>query len=507
MPFYGHWLTYTARFLNSSHGYYFLEINDYKNELKLGNQIIISLSNKLYPAKLSIQNHKKGAYVLISKDLLEDFDLKKYFKVQINYLNDMFHSKVTQHNLVIPKRLVSKEHFKRDDIVYLSAYSLTGDTIYFKNLISKVVKNSKENKFILNVPTKYGIEEAVFKLNPAQIPQLSSPLDDILNGLNLAKFGNDKIVFFYGKNKKPAFIYENGVLNNEIIYYLGAYFADGAKKGYKWLINASSPEQAKFYFKMHHSLIYNPNIDCYVRLTVKNYITDKEVLGYWHDNSDLVVSKVSRLPSKSDRIPPNYLKYGSLVMREHNASIHTFYIKLINYIIDNEIIKKNSKRNALDFILGFLEGDGFVAPKSSSGEIGLAVSKSEVGIMEKILKVTGLNYWVSNKNTNGPSIFVYSRDILTNLPYIYMDLFKFYPKRRYKFIERLTDSPMSEFILGKRTKIANWIKGYLKNKNLILDNGNLTTSGEHIREILLHLIKENSKYNNDLRPSPEPIFS
>ena len=143
---YDSWPEYNTRLLKGSHGYYFLEINDNKEGLKIGNQIIIYLSGRLYPTKLSIQNYKKGAYILLSKDLLRNFDVGKYFKVKINYLDDKFHAKVSQHNLVIPKRIAFKDCLKKDDTVYLSAYDIINNKIYFKNLISSDGNLTAEGK-------------------------------------------------------------------------------------------------------------------------------------------------------------------------------------------------------------------------------------------------------------------------------------------------------------------------------------------------------------------------
>ena len=40
-----------------------------------------------------------------------------------------------------------------------------------------------------------------------------------------------------------------------LTFYLGAYFADGTRKGNSWGICASIFEQAKYYLKMHKFLI------------------------------------------------------------------------------------------------------------------------------------------------------------------------------------------------------------------------------------------------------------
>jgi hypothetical protein len=48
---------------------------------------------------------------------------------------------------------------------------------------------------------------------------------------------------------------------SDLAFYLGAYFADGTRKGNSWAICASTFEQAKYYLKMHNFWLKTQNLN------------------------------------------------------------------------------------------------------------------------------------------------------------------------------------------------------------------------------------------------------
>ena len=71
-------------------------------------------------------------------------------------------------------------------------------------------------------------------------------------GNTLSQINGNELAIFDGKQK--SVVIPADISYEEIALYMGAYFADGTRKGNSWGICASTSEQAKFYLKMHSAL-------------------------------------------------------------------------------------------------------------------------------------------------------------------------------------------------------------------------------------------------------------
>ena len=127
---------------------------------------------------------------------------------------------------------------------------------------------------------------------------------------------------------------------------------------------------------------------------------------------------------------PNKNQYGSLVLKENRQLTQIFYNELLNFLYD-EVITKNNKILATNFICGAMEGDGCVNSKTH-GHIIITTNNKEIELLKDICDRSYLKYsirrWKGKKNR--VDLVIGSLEIIKNIPILKDKLFKYYPKRR-----------------------------------------------------------------------------
>jgi hypothetical protein len=143
---------------------------------------------------------------------------------------------------------------------------------------------------------------------------------------------------------------------------------------------------------------------------------------------------------------------------------------------------------ATQFINGVLEGDGYSSAKGR-GHLGITTNKKEALILNEIMPFTGLNFNYRIEGGNRASIILHSTSLLTNILRLKDDIFKYYPKRRKRFIERFLNTGSAKFLIGKQDYASGWVKAHLVKEGILDEDYNLTKKGKNIRKSLMELTK------------------
>lgn len=463
--------------------------NNYYNNFKFGENLRVKILSKnnlsvFYP---TISNYKNYLGVYIPKRICAANKLLgKEIKVKIEKL-DGFHSRLTSDGrLYIPRVVAKKYNLRKNDLVIIKGNIGNKSLEKICKIHTRKKKNKKEYFCIFsresrNLEGIFLIKEKLEKGN------ISDILKFILANVNYGIINEEKIVAFF-TNKTPITIPYEIKMDNNLVYYLGCYFADGIKRGTSWGITASTFEQANFYLKMHKGLILNPNLHFYISITSRTSINKNELIKRWKDKCKINVENVKI--KISDKHSKKVNRYGSLIIREYTRSTQMFYRRLLEYCIQ-KIIREKNKEFALDFICGVLEGDG--SPSANSrGHIIISANKNDAKILEKILKISGLHFGIE-KNSNKVSIRINSLSILKNIEILQNKIFKYYPKRRKKFIERFFRIGAVKYILGQQNYCSSWVKAWLKNEKFLNENYKLTPKGLGIKSTLVKMLKSVSR--------------
>ena len=177
-----------------------------------------------------------------------------------------------------------------------------------------------------------------------------------------------------------------------------------------------------------------------------------------------------------------------MIFREHRKLTQIFYNRLIDFVC-KKIETNNDRELSIDFICGVLEGDGS-ASSGSRGHIIISTNEKDAIKLESVMKVSGLNFKVCKENTGRVYIRIGALGILKNLPELKDKIFRYYPKRRKKFIERFTDIGANRFILGKQNRASAWVKSFLKENKILDENYKLTDYGKEVKKCLADMVKE-----------------
>ncbi len=459
---------------------------NYYNHFKVGESAKVKIldeeTTSVFYSTISNYKEYRGFYIpqgiCIGRKLLG-----KLVKVEVKKLEG-FHSRLmSDGRLYIPKAVAEKFNLKENDLIVIKG------NVNGKNLerICKTCLRKRRNKveYFCIFSRDYSGLEGVFQVKRKLTKgKLSSILKFVLTNVNYGKLDKERIIVFFTK-KKPIVISSKLKINNDLVYYLGCYFADGTKRGGNWGIVASTFEQANFYLKMHKRLILNPDLHSYISVTSKKPVDKDELIKKWKGKCLIEIENVR--VRRTDKHPRKINPYGSLILKEYAQSIQLFYRRLLEYTIQ-KIVKEKNRKLALNFFCGVLEGDG--SPSSyPPGSILVASNKNDVKILEKMLEICGLKFW-KEKISNKISIRVNALTILKEIEILSKKIFKYYPSRRKKLVERLCKVGAVRFILGKQDYCSYWVRIWLRNNGILDKNYELTSRGLRIKNCLFRMIDE-----------------
>ena len=275
----------------------------------------------------------------------------------------------------------------------------------------------------------------------------------------------------------------------EFIHYFGCYYADGTKKGWAWRISASTPEQAVYYIDIYNKLVIGNQL--VFELTYSKKPSDKrkqaqikkDLVKYWKEEADVEIEekRIRLRETKHDNVR-KWNKCGSLGIKDNRNLVMEIHLRVMDAItnyLNNECM---NDKDLWDFLFGILEGDGSVSGGVNRIGVGFAFHNDDK-IIRELLDRLKLKYSVDTSRVKrGEGFGVYASiwlfEILSNLRILSQNLFKYYPKRRNLFIERLQKQKTVKLILEN------------KEPGLFLSlKGDEKVDFEDLKSILINLFK------------------
>lgn len=298
---------------------------------------------------------------------------------------------------------------------------------------------------------------------------------------------NDCSLIIFKGNKVPAVI-NSKFQYSDIALYLGAYFADGTKKGNSWAICASTFEQANFYWKMHKFLVKDTRPEFTISYTdINNEKYDKTVgrlKKTWEKETNIKVNKFRIHTTAGGKLHSKHNQHVTLIVREHRQILLDFYNGLLEILID-EIVSKRNKKLAFAFLCGVIEGDG-CAPARKRGHISIALDRKNSDILKNIVKITGIEFKITKEGEDKYFLRIGALEILKNFFYFENKLFALYPKRKEKLFERLKTVGAVKYLIGNHEP-ASWVKTWFLKNGFTDKSYKLTKKGIKLRNALKNL--------------------
>ncbi|MHA1419867.1 MAG: hypothetical protein ACTSPO_13195 [Candidatus Heimdallarchaeaceae archaeon] len=122
------------------------------------------------------------------------------------------------------------------------------------------------------------------------------------------------------------------------------------------------------------------------------------------------------------------------------------------------------------FLFGILEGDGSISGGKKRFGIGFACHKDDTVIRQSLDRLQ-IKYAVDlsrirNETGSGIQIDFWLFEVLNNIEVLFENLFRYYPKRRLRFIERLLKQSTVRYIMGEIDRLAPISKKYFSESTL-----------------------------------------
>ncbi len=279
------------------------------SQFRLGDRLLIQgLSNEeeffSFIVPIRKTNASMGFYV--PSEIIAAFSLIGKELLFQAYKTEYFVSQITQGKRVqIPLEVIEELELKEGSIARVEL--TLGEKVFSEVIIvSKTPRKGKrdEHHFVVrmnDVPVKRQAKVKIIEKFPIidpQKPNQETPKNQTMETLLLpslfpdavlGKIDENEMIIFLGRHK--PIITPISLKISDIAHYFGCYYADGTKKGSGWSINASTPQQAKYYVAMYHSLISSDDlhfeltytkraIDATISSDIKNHL-----LSYWINSS------------------------------------------------------------------------------------------------------------------------------------------------------------------------------------------------------------------------------
>jgi len=407
-------------------------------------------------------------------------------KVRLTDLNG-FYSRISSDGIIyIPQDIVKNQKLRQNDVVLIRVIK---NNKVIKEKYTKIAVHRKRNKleYVCVFDKNFYGKELIFQIkkeaSEEKVSRINLIIRKILKNFYFT-FVNKNLVIVFKGNKVPAVINTN-LKYSDVVFYLGAYFADGTRKGNSWAICASTFEQARYYLKMHNFLIKDSRPEFAISYTniynIEPVELKKNLVEIWQKEVSIKVNKF-RIRKPSGKSISKWNKYGTLVIREHRQILLDFYNALLESLV-KEISLKKDKKLAIDFVCGVMEGDG-CAPAKKRGHITIATNKEDLDILKNIVKVAQINFKVIQQS-NKYILRIGALEILRNFYLLKDKIFLFYPKRRKALFERLKTVGAIKFLIGNHGS-TNWVKAWLKNNSFVDKNYEITKNGLNLSNNLLN---------------------
>ena len=445
-----------------------------KDSLKKGERIKVHLSNfeKDFFSTVTI-NDSLGFY--IPRNLCSDLNLLgNTVSVRLAPIID-FYAKATSDGIVyLPQKAAREGHVRKNDVIELSL----GNERYIAKVRSRIKRGTEEFYFTLgkNFADKF-VSFSITK----KLPAIKSDYP-----LEICSINENEGIIFDGTY--PVRVRTNLDLNSTA-FFLGAFLADGTKRGFSWGICASTPAQAKFYLTSHNSIILSPKVTWTLSFSSPEHEKEliiRKLIQEWK-NEGFQIDKVRFHQFRSS----SALKHnscGTLVFKENRVGVLNYYNYLLEKVV-KKITQTKDKKMAFEFLCGILEGDGTVNAKKRA-HVQIATNVDDYETIEKILQITKMNYALVRETETRLYFRIGVLEIIKNLEAFYPLVFKYYPKRRQNLILRMSDIGVVKFLLGKQRFLSGWIKAEFKKSGILKKDYTLTKKGMKIQRLLQNMLKK-----------------
>ncbi len=454
--------------------------------LNLGDKLRVKLIPDIWFFAKLIKYSRLGIYV--PKNIVEAHELmKREAKVRLKKIKGFYAPVSSDGRIYIPDDIARNKLVHQDDVVLIKAMD-NNKVIYRKYAKIYITQRPKRKRkeficYVDKMLQKQTLEFQIEKLPQAPLYSINPIASELLQKMYYGFIGKNRAIIFRG-NKAPALINLKLELSN-LAFYLGAYFADGTKKGNSWAICASTFKQARYYLKMHNLLVKDSKPELTISYTniynIEENKLKKDLAEIWQKEVGIKVNKF-RIRKPSGKSVSKWNKYGTLIIREHRQILLDFYNSLLKSLI-NEILLKEDKKLAIDFICGVMEGDGCV-PAKKRGHITISTNKTDIPILKSVIRITQIKFKVIKEGENKYGIRIGTLEILRNLSLLKGKVFILYPKRRTALFERLKTVGATKFLIGNH-ELTNWVKVWLKNNGFSDENYEITAKGLNFGKILL----------------------
>lgn len=402
-----------------------------------------------------------------------------------------FYARIDRYSRVmIPLCTIKKHNLKHGDIVSLDVDTNNGmRTIYTKILKRKDREEYKAlircKDITLNKVYTMKINRKLQNIKPKKSKKCVTSLD-LFDSKEIGNVDSMDSIVFIGK--AHPIIIPSKIDLRSIACYLGTYFADGTKVGH-WRINASTPNQAVFYRKIHESICKDAILKYRITFTAETRKNIDEIksnlLELWKEVGTDQIAMSIRIQSG---VQLKRSKYGSLGISDYRSAVLVLYKRLLACFL-KKVLKLRDKKLALDFICGVLEGDGSVAG-GKRAHVNIHSNVNNYKILSKLLKITNLKHTVVKEKGNAIVLRIGGLEILKNLPLLKDKIFKYYPKRRKALIKKLNALGGVRFLLGKQDYASGWVKAWLKNEGFLNKKYQLSSKGKKIKNDLVSMMRE-----------------
>lgn len=435
--------------------------------------------------KCSYYRHRTGFYVpravchehsLLGKDVKTCATCSEYFQSRID----------EDKRIRIPYSIVDSHDLEHEHV--WNAEIIINEKSFVEPVLITVIarrSNKRRNEYTILVrfhqietSTDAKVRFLCRLETVATIPEKHTPglmyLPSLFSDATMAIMEPNCMVIFLG-NHMPI-VCPIRLPFDAIVHYMGCYFADGTKRGHGWSINASTAEQAEYYIQCYHSIIHNPKL--VFGLVFSRFPSDlrcendlrNELVSKWSsvDNVDLRFNRTHIRVCKSEA-PRKWNENGSLRIRDNRHLVVLLHVCLLNATVDALAARRNTEQ-AWQMLFGILEGDGAVAGGSQRFGLSVATNTADEWVVRLILAILNLDHRVDRGRVTrglgqGIAITIGLTTMVSQFDFFVKHVFQYYPKRRKRFVDRILELPMIQYLQGKKDTISNFT---LK---LIRDNG------------------------------------
>jgi len=467
----------------------------YKRMIQAENQhsVMITAGNLNVDFHAYPRNYTSIGFYIPTR-LVKQYDLLgKEVTVTTKKIDGFFSSLSSDGIVRIPNQQAKLLNLKKGEIILIKS-TIANKIIEKYSKVNLIKRSGKQDEYITTFSRHHSKLSGTFQIKKIPKNKLDMPMaiKNAIWELNSAPIEKNKLMLFLG-NRVPITINYNISLS-DFAHYLGFYFADGTKRGNNWGMTASTFLQGRYCLEKHNQLIDDANLSFGITLTTPQMVDEElkcDTAQVWNKGLNLKIPKEKvRIIKTKTKDALNRNLHGTLVMKEFRQLTMIYYNKLLKQLL-NKIQTNQDKQLAWDFLCGVLEGDGYPTTASRPG-IGISTNPKEMEILKKVFAVLNLKNQghLEKEGMKKAILRIGIFEIINNFEYVHDKLFKYYPKRRKRLIDRLFLTGSVKQILGKQKLTSPWVKSSLRKLGIFNKNYKLTKKGEMIKKCLIKMGNE-----------------